>query len=57
MGKIEFRTDGGDLAEIWVDGKRIAELCSDLHDIETAEMVAKKIAKAAGARFSKNEDL
>lgn len=34
---IEFRTDGGDFAEVWVNGELVCVLCSDEDDLTTAQ--------------------
>lgn len=53
---VEVRGDGGDFAEIWVNGARILELCSDDDDLTTASTVAKNIATALAATFSESND-
>jgi hypothetical protein len=40
---IVFYSDD-ELAEIWIDGKSMLDMCKDTHDLETAKEVALFIA-------------
>lgn len=48
---IEIRTDGGDLAEIWVEDKLVLNLNSDDHDLDTVYLVAKTLASHFGKKI------
>jgi hypothetical protein len=48
---IELRGDGGDFAEVWINGELAAKLCSDENDIGTAEKVCRGIALKLSIQF------
>lgn len=48
MTGIEVRSDGGDFAELWVNGVRVLDLNSDADDLTTADEVAQAIGDALG---------
>lgn len=54
MPKIEYRSDGGDFAEIVVDDELAVALNKDEHDLETAGTVAKSIADKLGIEYTED---
>lgn len=52
---FEIREDGDGSMEIWVNGVRVIELCSDDDDLDTASEVATAIAARLGQ--SVNHDM
>lgn len=53
---IEVRTDSGDFAEIWVNGKLEIESCSDEQDLEPLIKTVKALATALNIPVTVSND-
>lgn len=53
---IEVRTDSGDFAEIWVNGKLAIEACSDEQDLEPLIKTVKVLATALNIPVTVSND-
>lgn len=52
MRTLQYRSDGGDFAEIWIDGELSIKLNSDEDDLGTAGRIFDAIAASSGVSFS-----